>query len=176
MAWGSPVGPRSCLSAEAPPCLCVPATWNPAWGSETLGPMRSLAGPPPSLRTAAPVLPPADGVHEDVSDPVSHRVRASERSYCEVCQVCWCRAVGGWEGLGHTDTPAVGGGQMHAARWKLAGAQEGPCRRCQAGAARGDGSGDPQHQWCGPEVPLVFLRVAASLRASRLTFPRVVAL
>ena len=36
-------------------------------------------------------------------------------------------------GLGHTDTPAVGGVQMNAARWKLAGAQEGSCRRCTRG-------------------------------------------
>lgn len=79
-------------------------------------------------------------------------------------------------GLGHTDTPAVGGVQMNAARWKLAGAQEGSCRRCHAGAARGDGSGGPQRQWCGLEVLPVFLRVVAPLRASRLVFPPVVAL
>ena len=89
-----------------------PAAWSPAWGSQSLGPVRSLVEPPPSLRTAAPVPPPADGVHEDVPDPVSHRVRASERSHCEVCQVCWRRTVGGWEG-GGTDkrrTVETGGG------------------------------------------------------------------
>ena len=52
----------------------------------------------------------------------------------------------GMGGVGAHRPPTEGGVQMNAARWKLAGAQEGSCRRCHAGAARGDGSGGPQHQ------------------------------
>lgn len=57
-------------------------------------PMRPHPGLPAHVTSTLHgcLCPPTDGIHEDVPDPVPHRVCASERNNREVCQVCCCSA------------------------------------------------------------------------------------
>lgn len=107
--------PRASPSCR-PPRSALPSVWDPGARGAAVGegavPMpraqhgELVQGPwarggvtggpaPPSSRCALP----ADGIHEDVPDPVPHGVRASERHHREVRQVRW-RPMGRAAGVG----------------------------------------------------------------------------